>query len=114
MAEASPNKPAAIRRDPAAAARLVSTLARAVHHAHGQGFLHCDLKPSNVLLDQHGTPYLTDFGLARRTGADSSLSGSGAILGTPSYMAPNRPPARARGSARRPTSMDSARSSTSY
>ncbi len=76
--------------DAAAAARLVSTLARAVDHAHGQGFLHCDLKPSNVLLDQHGAPYLTDFGLARRTGADSSLSGSGTILGTPSYMAPEQ------------------------
>jgi len=78
------------KSDPAAAARLVLTLARAVHHAHGQGFLHCDLKPSNVLLDQHGSPYLTDFGLARRTGADSSLSGSGTILGTPSYMAPEQ------------------------
>ncbi|MGO9467096.1 MAG: protein kinase domain-containing protein [Isosphaeraceae bacterium] len=78
------------KTDAAAGAQLVLTLARAVHHAHGQGFLHCDLKPSNVLLDQHGAPYLTDFGLARRTGADSSLSGSGAIFGTPSYMAPEQ------------------------
>jgi serine/threonine-protein kinase len=76
--------------DPDAAARLVSTLARAVHHAHGQGFLHCDLKPSNVLLDSQAKPYLTDFGLARRTGTDSSLSATGTILGTPSYMAPEQ------------------------
>jgi serine/threonine-protein kinase len=78
------------RDDPQAAARLVSTLARAVHYAHGRGFLHCDLKPSNVLLDAQGKPYLTDFGLARRTGVDSSLSISGTILGTPSYMAPEQ------------------------
>ena len=78
------------REDPRAAARLVSTLARAVHYAHGRGFLHCDLKPSNVLVDAQGKPYVTDFGLARRTGEDSSLSLSGAILGTPSYMAPEQ------------------------
>jgi serine/threonine-protein kinase len=78
------------RDDPRATVRLVATLARAVDYAHGCGFLHCDLKPSNVLLDVQGKPQLTDFGLARRTGVDSSLSISGAILGTPSYMAPEQ------------------------
>jgi serine/threonine-protein kinase len=81
---------ARFRGDPRAAARLVAILARAVHYAHGKGFLHCDLKPSNVLLDTQGRPYLTDFGLARRAGVDSSLSISGTILGTPSYMAPEQ------------------------
>jgi serine/threonine-protein kinase len=76
--------------DPRAVASLVAILARAVHYAHGKGFLHCDLKPSNVLLDAQGHPYLTDFGLARRAGVDSSLSISGRFLGTPSYMAPEQ------------------------
>jgi serine/threonine protein kinase len=76
--------------DPKAAARLVQTVAEAVHHAHQRGILHRDLKPGNVILDDRGEPYVTDFGLAKRVQADSELTQSGAILGTPAYMAPEQ------------------------
>jgi WD40 repeat protein len=76
--------------DPRAAARVVATVARAVHHAHQRGMLHRDLKPSNILIDTEGQPHITDFGLARRIEADPELTQSGAILGTPSYMAPEQ------------------------
>jgi serine/threonine-protein kinase len=76
--------------EPGEAARLVATLARALDYAHDRGFLHCDLKPSNILMDREGRPHVTDFGLAKRTAEDSSVSATGAVLGTPSYMAPEQ------------------------
>ena len=72
------------------AARLMAKVARAVQCAHQQGVLHRDLKPGNILVDADGEPQVTDFGLARQMTQDSSLTLSGAVLGTPSFMAPEQ------------------------
>lgn len=75
---------------PRAAAELIHRTALAVQHAHERGFLHRDLKPGNILLDAHGAPHVTDFGLARRVDDESHLTITGTALGTPSYMAPEQ------------------------
>lgn len=80
----------ALRFTPATAARLVATVARAVHHLHGMGIVHRDLKPSNILLDSNGNPYVTDFGLARLTEEKPAESGGRRAVGTPLYMAPEQ------------------------
>jgi predicted Ser/Thr protein kinase len=78
---------------PAKAAALVQTLATAIHAAHQVGVVHRDLKPANVLLTADGTPKVSDFGLAKRLDVPGHTQ-TGAIMGTPCYMAPEQAAAR--------------------
>jgi serine/threonine protein kinase len=74
---------------PAAVARIGLDVLAALEAAHDAGIVHRDVKPANVLIDRQGSAYLTDFGIATATG-DSSLTTGGALIGSPSYMAPER------------------------
>ena len=81
------------------AARMLRDISRAIHYAHEKHVLHRDLKPSNILIDKAGRAYVADFGLAKFDRNRVSLTKSGAVLGTPSYMSPEQA-AGARGEVR--------------
>ncbi len=80
------------RANPRAAAELLMKAARAVQHAHERGVLHRDLKPANIVLDSEGEPHVGDFGLAKCLLPDGASVGqaSSAMVGSPSYMAPEQ------------------------
>ena len=74
---------------PEDAISVVAEICRAVSHAHGKGIIHRDLKPENVMIDVEGDVFVMDFGLARAV-ADSTLTASGAVVGSPFYMSPEQ------------------------
>ncbi len=79
------------RVTPARAAEIVAKIARAVASVHAHGVMHFDLKPGNILIDQHGEPRLIDFGMARQRSAWTSLDDSSSLVrGTVLYMAPEQ------------------------
>lgn len=71
-------------------ASLAAKILQALHYAHLTGVVHRDLKPHNVLMDEHGEPHITDFGLAKQGKLDFASAREGWILGTPAYISPEQ------------------------
>ena len=78
------------RPPPREAAEMVAAVADALQYAHSQGVVHRDVKPSNIMIGEDGTPYLMDFGLAKRDAGEVTMTVEGQILGTPAYMSPEQ------------------------
>lgn len=71
-------------------AELVAKVADALQHAHDHGVIHRDLKPSNIMIATDGAPRVMDFGLAKRTSGDATMTLEGQVIGTPAYMSPEQ------------------------
>lgn len=69
---------------------LVVVVSRAVDHAHANDIIHRDLKPANIILDAHGQPHVTDFGIAKHVDENETISTDGQIIGTVAYMSPEQ------------------------
>jgi serine/threonine protein kinase len=78
---------AAQRLSPEQSARLVATVAEALHYAHSKKLIHRDIKPANILIDSKGKPFVTDFGLALK---EQQYGKRGRSAGTPAYMSPEQ------------------------
>jgi CHASE3 domain sensor protein len=75
---------------PRESAEMVAKLADAMDHAHRAAVIHRDLKPGNVLYDEHGEPKITDFGLAKKVGEDDSHTRTVSVMGSIGYMSPEQ------------------------
>jgi serine/threonine-protein kinase len=82
--------------DPRRAVELMVKVARAVHYLHEHNLLHRDLKPPNILLDEDGEPYVSDFGLAKFLDPGLEMTQTGQVMGTRPYMAPEQAVGRIR------------------